>query len=75
MMTPREKLVMDLYDEGLTIGRIALQLGLKRGAVTTITKKYSLGDGGFEAGIVKGSQLLRQALQRAHPDKTVEARI
>jgi|JI8StandDraft_2_1071088.scaffolds.fasta_scaffold03137_3 DNA-binding NarL/FixJ family response regulator len=75
MMTPREKLVMDLYDEGLTIGRIALRLGLKRGAVATITKKYSLGDGGFEAGIVKGTELLRRAIQREHPGMVQEFRV
>jgi predicted transcriptional regulator len=75
MMTAREKLVMDLYDEGLPISRIASRLGITRAAVITIRNKYSLGDGGFEANIIKGSKLLRQALQRAHPDKTAEARI
>ncbi len=75
MMTPREQLVMDLYDQGLSISRIALRLRLKRGAVTTITKKYSLGDGGFEAGIVRGTELLRRAIQREHPGKVQELRV
>lgn len=73
MMTQREQRVMDLYDEGLPISRIASRLGITRAAVITIRNKYTLGDGGFTAMIATGSEQLRKALYRAHPERMPEA--
>jgi hypothetical protein len=75
MMTQREQRVMDLHDRGFRNGEIALLLDMKPFAVGTIVSRYSIGDGGFEDGIRKGSRKLRQAIERAHPEKKSELRI
>lgn len=74
MMTEREQKVMDLHDRGFRNGEIAILLDIKPAAVTTITKRYGLGDSGFAEGIIQGTRDLRIAIERAHPDKKQELR-
>lgn len=69
MMTEREQKVMDLHDRGFRNGEIALLLDIKPAAVTTITKRYGLGDSGFANGIIQGSRDLRIAIERDYPAK------
>lgn len=74
MMTEREQKVMDLYDRGFRSGEIAASMGIKPATVLRIIGMYGTGDSGFEAGIRAGTSKLRQAIERAHPDRKQELR-
>lgn len=72
LLTPQEQQIMDLHDQGLSNAEIAQQLNLTRLYVKTISSRYSDGDGGFEAMIVKGTIALSRAINRCHPEKRTE---
>ena len=74
-LTPSERAVMDLWDEGMTIASIALQLGKDAKAVKRVVGIYSIGrdpgmgaSSSFDRMSRQGTEDLLAAIRRHHPE-------
>ena len=65
-MTPKEAMIMDLWDAGLSKADIVAQTGFTEKRTSQIISQLDGGDGGFEKMVIRGSRLLFEAVKAHH---------